>query len=249
MLGDLCHESNELIIAGESRSGIRAHCGDGTSGVQISGTGALCRCHDLGLQRLHTAAIIHHKIEAGSCAGHLIGQPNELVEPSTSSQSGHNALDLTQQATSSVGATTEPTVEVFLLFCCPAVALRHFLDFGICSHKLRACLCNLCGIDSPPRGPLDLLKGIESGVQCGGNPPEHYAHFVIESHLRSDSCHGFTTFGTKAPALIAEGGGAFTLFSLCFTCLAFELRLFFLFRLTADVNGGDYKSTLFDRET
>ena len=36
--------------------------------------------------------------------------------------------------------------------------------------------------------------------------------------------------------------------SVLSVCFVLELCLFFLFRLTADINGGDHKSTLLDRE-
>ena len=217
---DLLHKSNELIIGAESGSSVCAHAGNSRCRVKVGSSGALGRGHDFGLQLIHAAAVIHKERQAGGGAGHLVREADELIEPGTGGQCGHQGLDLAQHTICQGATGAEASVEVFLLLCGSAVAVRHLLDFGICSHKLGACLCNLGGINSSARGTLDLLKGVERSVKCGGYPLEHGAHPVIEDHLRSDSCHSFTTLG-KAPALYRSGRELYLRFALFLSSASF----------------------------
>ena len=192
LLVDLFHESDELIIAFKSGARIGSHTGDGGGGVQIGGPGPLGRGHDFLLQGLHRAPVIHKEIEAGRGAGHLVRQPQERFYTGSGGQCGHNAFDLAQQAARSIGAVAEALVEDFLLLCRPAVALRHFIHFTVGLHQRRSGRLDLRRVHSTPGGPLDLLKGIEGGVERRVDFSEHAADTVIEDHLRSDCCHGFT---------------------------------------------------------
>ena len=63
---------------------------------------------------------------------------------------------------------------------------------GVGLHQRRSGRLDFCRVHSTPGGPLDLLKGIEGGVERRVDFSEHAADTVIEDHLRSDCCHEFT---------------------------------------------------------
>ena len=192
LLVDLFHESDELIIAFKGGARIGSHTGDGGGGVQVGRPGALGGGHDFLLQLINGASIIHYEIEAGRGAGQLVRQPQERFCTGSGGQCGHNAFDLAQQSIRRIGAVAEALVEDFLLLCRPAVALRHLVNLGVGLHQRRSGRLDFCRVHSTPGGPLDLLKGIEGGVERRVDFSEHAADTVIEDHLRSDCCHKFT---------------------------------------------------------
>ena len=136
------------------------------------------------------------------------------------------------------GAPVDVFVELFLLLGGPAVAVRQFIHKVASLRQLCPCGLNFRHVHSVAGGPLDLLKGGQRGVQGGGDLFEHGAHAVIEGHLGLDSCHCLTTLKAEPPPSW-QG-----LRLLVFLYFAFQLRLSFLFILTADLYGGDDKGPL-----
>ena len=179
MLIDLLHKSDELIIAFKSPASVCAHAGNGGGGVQVGRPGALGRCHDFLLQLIHRAPVIHKETEAGRGAGQLIRQPQERFCARSGGQRGHNAFDLAQQPIRSARAVAEALVEHFLLLSRPAVALRHVINLTVGLHKRSSGRLDLSRVHSPPGGTLDLLKGIEGGVERRVDFSEHAADAVI----------------------------------------------------------------------
>ena len=179
MLIDLLHESDELIIAFKSPASVCAHAGNGGGGVQVGCPGALGRGHDFLLQFIHRAPVIHNETEAGRGAGQLIRQSQERFCTRSGCQRGHNAFDLAQQPIRSARAVAEALVEHFLLLSRPAVALRHVINLTVGLHKRSSGRLDLSRVHSPPGGTLDLLKGIEGGVERRVDFSEHTADAVI----------------------------------------------------------------------
>ena len=186
---DLLHKSNELIIGAESGSSVCAHAGNSRCRVKIGSSGALGRGHDFGLQLIHAAAVIHKERQAGGGAGHLVREADELIEPGTGGQRGHQGLDLAQHTVQGITAASDIVLQLLSLDCSFLVCICHLLHLDTGPCKCRPCLVKFIGVKCHARGTLDLLKGVECSIERTYDMIKRAGHTIIQHHLRLNCCH------------------------------------------------------------